>query len=263
MTQRIVVAGEQAWLKRYPAGRRRLRLGALDATARRLGLDALRPPPHHGGDLASSLERRRIGQLAALGVHVPEVIGEGRGALLLSDMGPTLSSRLRENAGDPERTDAMVSAAIAAITDAHRQGAYLGQPWPRNMTYQDGKVGFLDFEEDPLDVMPLEQAQARDWLLFAHGTTRFYRDRPEVLAEMLRTALHAVPGDVAANVADVGTRLRPLSRLLRGLGGLARPLAQSLAVVRAATVPLLLLVALCLGVDWLSDGDFDLLEMLI
>ncbi len=263
MTQRIMVAGEQAWLKRYPSGRRRLRLGALDATTRKMGLEPLRPPPHHGGDLASSVEKRRIEQLSSLGIHVPEILGEGAGTLLLSDLGPTLSSRLRECVDDPTHTDALVSAAIAAIVEVHRRGAYLGQPWPRNMTYRDGRVGFLDFEEDPLEVMTLEQAQARDWLLFAHGTTRFYRNRPEVLVGMLRGALQAVPGHVAENMADVGARLRPLSRLLKGLGSLAGPLALSLKVIRAAAVPLLLLFALSIGVDWLSDGDLDLLEALI
>lgn len=262
MTQRITVEGRRAWLKRYPAGRRRLRLGMLDATAQGLGLDPLRPPPHRGGGEALGIEKRRIEQLAALGVHVPEVIGEGEETLLLSDLGPTLSSRLRACRGDPERTDALVSSAISAIADVHLRGGYLGQPWPRNMTYDEGRIGFLDFEEDPLEVMGVEQAQARDWLLFIHGATRYYRDRPEALVGMLRQALGEAPAGVGEGVAEVGTRLQRLSRMLRWFGRVAQPLRQSLAILQKATLPLLL-VALVLGVDWISDGDFDLLLALM
>jgi hypothetical protein len=67
---------------------------------------------------------------------------------VLSDTGDSLNARLRQVRNDPALLDAMVSAALAAIADGHRKGAYFGQPVPRNMTWAEGKVGFLDFEED-------------------------------------------------------------------------------------------------------------------
>lgn len=263
MTQSMVVAGSPAWLKRYAAGRRRLRLAALDAVACRLDLWPLRPPPHHGGTHARQVEARRIAQLDALGVRVPNIIGESSDALLLSDIGPTLASRMRDCAQEPARLDALTAAAIAAIAAAHRRGAYLGQPWPRNLTLHDGEVGFIDFEEDPLEVMTLEQAQARDWLLFAYGATGFYRDRPDALTRMLRQALREAPHEVITSVGRVGARLQPLTRVLDRFGLSAAAFSLSIMVIRSATAPVLVLLALLLGLDWLGDGDFDLLPLLI
>ena len=112
----IVVAGRDAWLKAYDQGdNRRLALGLLDAVARRLDIDALRPPPHPGGGAAKRIEARRIRELAALGVRVPRVLGEGESTLLLSDLGTTLATRLRDAGDDAAGVDALTARAVAAM----------------------------------------------------------------------------------------------------------------------------------------------------
>ncbi|NYZ64024.1 serine/threonine protein phosphatase [Luteimonas deserti] len=257
----ITVSGREAWLKAYVDGdSRRFSLGLLDAIARGLDIDALRPPPHPGGSAARRIEARRIAELAAAGVHVPRVLGEGETTLLLSDLGPTLAARLRDADGDAAHIDALVARAIEAIADAHRRGTYFGQLVPRNITIDDaGRVGFIDFEEDPLDVMSLPQAQARDWLLFAFGAAKYYDGRTGVLADMLAPALQRQP-EVAAHAGRVG-QLQGLARQLRRLGRSARHVAHSILVVRAATV---LPVALIVAVVWdlVEDGELELLQLL-
>ena len=256
----IVIAGRDAWLKAYDQGdNRRLALGLLDAVARRLDIDALRPPPHPGGGAAKRIEARRIRELAALGVRVPRVLGEGESTLLLSDIGATLAARLRE-AADAQTVDALTTRVIDAIADAHARGAYFGQLVPRNITLDDdGRVGFIDFEEDPLDVMSLPQAQARAWLLFAFGMAKYYDGRTDVLAGLLSAALQRAP-DVAAHAGRVG-RLGRLARILRRLGRSARQVAHSILVVRAATVLPMLLVAAQLW-DLIEDGELELVQLL-
>ncbi|MCD9028404.1 serine/threonine protein phosphatase [Luteimonas sp. BDR2-5] len=258
----IVVAGHDAWLKAYDrAGSRRLSLGVLDAIARGLQLDALRPPPHPGGGEARRIEARRLAELEALGVRVPRVIGEGESTLLLSDIGMTMAARLRAADGDADAIDALTTRVIAAIADAHARGAYLGQAIPRNIAIDDaGNVGFLDFEEDPLEVMSLPQAQARDWLLFAFGVAKYYDGRTDALAGMLARGLHAEPDEVVHQAQRV-ERLQGFAQRIRWLGRSARQLAHSILVVRAATLlPVLVVVALL--ADWLEDGEIELLQML-
>lgn len=257
----IVVSGRDAWLKTYAAGdSRRLSLGILDAIARGLDIDALRPPPHRGGGAAKRIEARRIGELAALGIRVPRVLGEGESTLLLSDLGTTLATRLRDAGDDAAGVDALTARAVAAIADAHAQGAYFGQLVPRNITLDDeGRIGFIDFEEDPLEVMSLPQAQARDWLLFAFGMAKYYDGRTDVLAGMLSEVLHRAP-DVAAHAGRVG-RLQGVARKLRHLGRAARHVAHSILVVRAATVLPVLLIAVVLW-GLIDDGQITLLQLL-
>lgn len=64
-------------------------------------------------------------------------------------------------------------------------------------------VGFIDFEEDPLEVMSLPQAQARDWLMFAFGMAKYYDGRADVLADMLSRVMQREP-EVAAYAGRVG-----------------------------------------------------------
>ena len=86
MVEPIVIEGQRAWLKQYGEGSRAVALGLLNFVARRFHLDALRPPPHRGGDAARETEARRLGELQAQGV--PHV----RGGTYLAIEGPQFST---------------------------------------------------------------------------------------------------------------------------------------------------------------------------
>lgn len=258
MAEPIVIDGQRAWLKQYGEGSRALALGALGFITRLLHLDALRPPPHRGGVAARDIEARRIAELRAQAVNVPQVLGTGRAALVLSDNGRSLATCLRE--ADDAGRDHLVGLAIGAIARSHACGAYFGQPLPRNMTFDGESIGFIDFEEDPLEVMDLPQAQARDWLMFGYGVAKYYEDRLPALQAMLAQAMGGEGAPVVEHAHAVTGRLRPMARLLRS-GRSARALAHSILVIHAATTFSVLLMA-TLFVDWFADGHLDLLELL-
>ncbi|MFT3896518.1 MAG: serine/threonine protein phosphatase [Thermomonas sp.] len=260
----IVVEGQRAWEKHYDArgkGARRFRRRALDLVARRLDIGPLRPPPHPVGAQAKQVEARRLRELRALGIRIPEILGETDDRLRLSDLGHKLASRLRAAKDDPAAVDALASAAIAAIAEAHRRGAYFGQPLPRNIAVGEEGIGFFDFEEDPLEVMTLEQAQARDWLLFVHGMAKYYATRPDALAQLLSSTLHGEPGEVSRQVHRVGERLGNFARVIRWLGQSARSLANSIFIAYAATT--WSVVVALLAIDFIADGEFDLLHAIL
>lgn len=262
-TQLISVNGLRAWRKVYGGRQRHLRLAALRFVVRRLDLPPLLPPPYRIGEAARHTESARIRELEALGVKVPEILDESDNVLVLSDLGPTLSASLGMASGNPQRTDGLVSAAAAAIADVHRRGAYLSQPWPRNLTVDADSIGFIDFEEDPGEIMSLEHAQARDWLLFSYGTMRYYRGRPKTLAMTLRHALRHARQDTIAGMARVTRRLHPLERWLGRFGTSADELAQTLGVLRSAMRVMVGIALIALGVDWIHDGEISLIEELI
>ncbi|UYC11156.1 serine/threonine protein phosphatase [Xanthomonas sp. CFBP 8445] len=262
MAEPILIDGQRVWLKQYGMQSRRLALAALRLVARCLHLHPLRPPPHHGGERARQVEARRLAELRGQAVHVPDVLGGGHAALVISDNGQSLAHCLRQAQHAPRRLDALVAAAVAAIAAAHRRGAYLGQPLPRNMTYDGACVGFLDFEEDPLEVMTLEQAQARDWLLFGYGVAKYYDTRPQALAGLMRAALCDARAPVRDQTHQVTTRLQRLARAAARCGRSARALAHAILVLHAASVARVG-VALAVLADWCSDGDLDLLQWLL
>ncbi len=258
MTRKIIVNGKTVWCKTYDksSGARRAITPLWNRLPRRLGVRALYSPPRPHGDGARRLEQRRIGELRRRGVRVPEVIGEGDRLLLLSDLGPSLSSRLKQAANHDE-VDDLVHRGVASIVDVHRREAYLGQAVARNIIMTDGGAGFIDFEEDPLEVMTLGEAQARDWLLFSSSVARYYEGRVGTLATMLGQALPEVGGEVVETVDHAARRLGFLERWTRMLGSRARALGVAVASLRGSRILwLLLLVVLA---DFISDGDSDIL----
>lgn len=233
MLQKIHIDGREAWLKAYRDDPRGFSLAALRRLAERLELPALLPPPRHGGGQAQQVEARRLRQLRELDVRVPKVLGEGESALLLSHLGETLASRLRQADGDAGRIDALAGETVDAIAAAHRRGAYFGQLLPRNIIHSRSRgIGFIDFEEDPLEVMTLPQAQARDWVMFVYGCSRYFTGRGDALRQMVDEALRDADPEVREQAARVGLRLRPLERSARWLGDAGRSVAESVRVLR-------------------------------
>lgn len=259
MVDPITLEGQRAWLKQYGEGSRAVALGLLNFVARRFHLDALRPPPHRGGDAARQTEARRLGELQAQGVNVPSVLGSGHAALVLGDNGSSFNTCLRE--ADDAGRDALVVAAMQAMAAAHARGAYFGQPLPRNLTWDGQRVGFIDFEEDPLEVMDLDQAQARDWLMFGYGVAKYYADRPQQLQAMMAAAMDGAQAPVREHAHAVTGRLQCLAKASLGLGRSARALAHAILIVHGATT-LGVLMVLVVCADWLADGQLDLLELL-
>ncbi|TDK26044.1 serine/threonine protein phosphatase [Luteimonas aestuarii] len=259
---RIHLKDGDAWVKQYGDDRRVVRLRAMDWVVRKLGIIALRPPPRHTGAEGREVEQRRLGELSRLGVHVPRVLGHGDDSLVLSDIGTTLAHRLRH--GSREEARVLLVAAVAAIAQVHASGSYLGAPVARNLTVDhDGRIGFLDFEEDPGEVMPLLQAQARDWLVFTAGVARHAPFDEEELSAILAHALRQGPVELRDTLGRAVGRLSFLKTLTRALGERASGLGKAVGSLQralwnsAGAVLLAILTA-----DLLHDGDLEVLRAL-
>lgn len=255
----LEVDGRTAWFKRYGGTRRTVRMRAMDWVAVRLGVTPLRAPPRRVGAGGRRVEERRIAELASLDVHVPQVLARGEDCLVLSDMGQTLAERLRRSTPDEARE--LVMRAVEAIAQVHARGGYLGAPVARNLTVDaEGRIGFIDFEEDPGEVMPLLQAQARDWLVFSAGVARHVPFGEDELARILAAGLRREPEPLRSELGESVQRLSFLRRITAWLGGRASGLAKALASLqlslRSGGVGMLLAV---LALDLVSDGDIDLL----
>jgi hypothetical protein len=230
-TERIEFAGRPAWRKRYGPAERQRRMAALRWLADRLQLTPLRPPLPIGGEAACRTEQAMIARLAALGVRVPEVLASGPAELVLSDLGDTLSSRCKAEA-DPVLRAELLQRGFAALADLHRRGGYLSQAFARNLVADGGQVGFIDLEEDPLTVMPLVAAQARDLLFYVHSTARFLPIA--AYAGLLDASICDEPEAVQAELRWVARRLAWLRPLALVGGRRSRAVGQALAVLARA-----------------------------
>lgn len=203
--ERVVWAGEPAWLKlsvpQPPAWRYQL----LAGLARLIRQPALQPVRPAGGSAGIHNEIRRIEALTAAGVRVPALLAHGDEWLLMGDLGRTTLESLLRHAAPDERL-AYWRRGADYLAQVHRAGQYLSQAFARNLVSSaDGALGAIDFEDDPATTMSLAHAQVRDWLPYLFSTAIHFGDRLPELCAALTTVLAAEP---AAVRDGVGVALR-------------------------------------------------------
>ncbi len=219
--------GGIAWRKTYGDSGRRWRMAALRWLARRLGLNALLAPVPLAAESACRTEFEMIQRLAGLGVRVPHVMQRNQTQLLLSNLGPTLGL-LCKREPDLARRSEMLKRGFDALLELHARGAYVSQAVARNLTLDEQGVGFIDLEEDPLQMMSLAAAQARDALLWVQSSARFLADDPEQYARLLEEFLTAERSEVRAEILLTARRLRWLALPARLGGTRGRAFSQAL-----------------------------------
>lgn len=232
--QRESWQGQVAWRKTFADGGHRRRVAALRWVARHLGANALLAPIPLSPELACRTEQAMINRLAALGANVPPLLAVGDRELLLGDLGPTLALACRTEP-DAGKRYLMVQLGLDALAGLHASGGYLSQAFARNITLLDGRIGFIDLEQDPCTIMSLPAAQARDLLFYAHSTARFLCDLPGEHARLLHVHLARETPEMRREVARTASALSWLAPLALLFGRRSRDVAESLASLARAT----------------------------
>jgi hypothetical protein len=213
---------ERVWLKK--AGPRHGKWGyrVMAAVARMARLDIIQPVPNPGGEAAIATEARRLRQLAAAGLRVPRVLAEQADGLLISDLGASgrgtvvLQERLDQAAtAGPAALLAVWREGLAAIATVHAHGQHLSQAFDRNLVQcPDGVIGYIDFEDDPSEVMTLAECQARDWLSYLHSTAMMLEAAaPDAAGQHWHAALADVNADVRERIANAARRMKWAQKL--------------------------------------------------
>ncbi|MDE1994761.1 MAG: serine/threonine protein phosphatase [Rhizobiaceae bacterium] len=201
--ERVPLSAKAIWIKRYGTEKPPVWRFLQGGFSRLVPFAFLRPSAYLPPKQMAEREVRRIGQFSEQGFAVPQVLYASKGAIALSDVGTTVQRRLGElKSSDPKAHDDLLVACAAELGRLHAAGLCHGRPYPRDMFFAGGRIGFMDFEEEPQTVMPLSSAQARDiWLLFLQIATSARlgletRDRayiawserapPEAVAELRR-----------------------------------------------------------------------------
>jgi hypothetical protein len=186
-------------VKRQRPSRGPWRGHAVDLLARSIGLDILRAVPAPGGASAQATELRRLAWLDGLGLRVPRVLHVEAAFFVVGHLAGS-SLVLAIEAGGAAGFAAWQSG-LAALVDVHSRGTCLSQAFARNFLVTPTGLAMIDFEDDPLEAMTLDEAQARDWLAYLHSTAWLLdRDADEVrsvLGERLAREQAAVRGALA------------------------------------------------------------------
>ena len=173
-----------------------------------LGVPYLQAVPVHGGARSQKIEIMRLRALRTAGLPVPQVHHVGDDYFVMSYLGSNDLARCLREQGS--HGFVLWLEAMEQLLRVHAQGQYLSQCFARNIIVSDVFEGLIDFEDDPLEVMGLVQAQARDWLIYLQST--LWNLAPD--AGQLDAALHHVLERESAPVRAV---LRHAARRLAWL----------------------------------------------
>lgn len=145
----------------------------LNAIARLVGVPFLGAVPVHGGAQAQAVEIRRLQALHEAGVPVPRVLHVAHDHFIMGWLGAShLAQLLSER---HPQAFALWREGGQALVRVHAAGQYLSQCFGRNLIVDDREgtprfAGMIDFEDDPLEVMSLPEAQVRDWMIYLQST---------------------------------------------------------------------------------------------
>lgn len=212
--ERVDLSFGAVWIKRYGTERPPVWTKAQTVLAGLFGQPFLRPSPYLDSNGMIAREIRRIETFAKAGVPVPNVLYSSGSALVLSDVAPTVTSRLKTLAtSDPAAHDDLLVACAAHLGALHAKGLCHGRPHPRDFFIAGEAIGFMDFEEEPEAAMPLATAQARDlWLLFLQLADRALMGREtndRAFAAWHSVAPAGIDGELAKMLRFLGKFLSP------------------------------------------------------
>lgn len=166
--------GRRLWIKQTVPPKARIWHRLQKILASLLGMPILRATVSAGGPENLRAEAERLRHFKSKGFHVPDVVAVYEDLMVMTDAGPQFRAWLDKTL-DGETRCAALKKAIVSMAGLHAAGLAHGRPYMRDMTWDGKTIGFLDLEEDPVTVMPLVTAQARDIWIFLSAASRYAR----------------------------------------------------------------------------------------
>ncbi len=144
---------------------------------------------------------------------VPAVLHVDPGFIVIAHLDGPILIELIERGGSAG-FDAW-QRGLAALVDVHGRGGCLSHAFARNFIVTGAGLAMIDFEDDPLEVLTLPEAQARDWLAYLHSTVWQLQGSAGEIGLAVAAQLAREAADVRGLVEHAGRRLALLRHLPR------------------------------------------------
>lgn len=206
------------WIKRQGTENARWWISIQAFLSRLVPYKFMRPSPILDAAGMAKRELDKIDLLSSKGFPVPQVVYTSSTAFALRDIGKTIATMLSElRHKNHIEHDALLVKCANDLGLLHAAGLCHGRPHMRDFFLENDRIGFMDFEEEPELVMPLEVAQARDlWLLFLPlSLTSIDKDKTlqNAYAQWEKNAPQLAKAELKKMI-DILSRFLPLVRLI-------------------------------------------------
>lgn len=233
--------GAVVWLKKVTPAEGSFGRWVLTKFSQLLKLPMLTAVHQPGGQEAIATEARRLQQLHDAGIHVPRLLWQSDEMILMSDLGRRFTNYLKQHRNDTERKIAVIKQVFEALNELHSKGQYLSQAFARNITLIENEnslsVGFIDFEDDPINTMSLENAQARDLLLLIYSLSKYIDNCQQEYQTLVSAQIEPLPEAIKIQLKRFVSKFSWLEKLpgKRRFGNGYWRLTMIPAVLRAGT----------------------------
>jgi tRNA A-37 threonylcarbamoyl transferase component Bud32 len=158
-----------------------------------------------------SHECKKLERLRLSDMPVPTIIFRTDDFFVMEDTGRDLRSMLK--LGLFENPETMIENLFSLLGKLHRSGEYHGASQLRNFTFSDGKIHFIDFEENFSSDAPLETLQFRDLflLMFSLAKDRYRPDYGKMLQLYIETSGNR---HTLQSIHDLTRRLKPVEKII-------------------------------------------------
>jgi len=164
-----------------------------------------------GGIKALHDEADRLRLFYDRGIRVPRVIAQNDQSITLEDMGIALPAHLRSIPNDQKERIRLVKMAAQGLADIHKKGLAHGRPHLKDIIWsaEQQAICFLDLEENVMDLMPIDKAQARDLWLFMGSVARYLTYDIDILTSVYEVYRKDAPDNIEPVLLSFVKMLRP------------------------------------------------------
>mgnify|MGYP001273461470 CR=1 FL=1 len=206
--------GEYYWLKQRPASKKTFWHYLQKTAGFCIPFPMLKPTASKGGSESLLHEAERLTKFKAHNIPVVPVVSVSERYLLTKDSGIPLNTLLEQCL--PDNRYPLLLQAMENLITLHQHGLCHGRPSPKDIVVENGTFYWLDLEENPLEVMSLAQAQARDLWLLLNGLAK-YIPNDQWTQNLLLYYLNQASIEITVQLKHFVKILRPLRITLNPL----------------------------------------------
>lgn len=218
--QSIERDGQRLWVKTIKDSKKKIGHRVQKLLAKLIPLRMLRVTVNEGGLNALKSEISRLEVFRDNGIHVPHVLYHTDTQVIMTDAGIVLQDVL-DGEKDNKKRHALLVRAAKLLAETHQKRLFHGRPYMKDFIYDQKtkKLGFIDLEEDPLQVMNAEEAQARDVWVFLAGVSNYVADGPEELLSYYEIYRSEAPEGFELPLREFVQLLHPITRFMAKIFG--------------------------------------------
>lgn len=206
--------GKKLWVKQPEYGEVTIWHRLLSLFAKIVNNNFFKPTVVTDPKSSLAYEAKRLRELSANGIRVPDVLLATEKYLVLEDTGRVLSEMLNDPSITLQEKEKIIMELSAELAAMHNKGYYHSRPALRDITYKEGHIYFMDFEENLEESLTIKEAIIRDGFLYVHTLYRKL-DHPEMILLGLTSYQRALRADLWENLINEGKRYRITYTVLR------------------------------------------------